>query len=147
MKSLEKRAINVDLSNVQVNDTEGAKYITGIIPYNSKSQRMFLGYCGSDYEVISPTAFNKTLADKAEVYANFAHDDLAIFGNTRSGTLELTNTENGLICRCKLPDSDIGKRAFETVNRGDCRQMSFEFVPYNWIENCDYNGNGFLHKN
>lgn len=137
MKEIQKRNLNIDVSNLQVEDTEGEKYLTGFIPYNSKSQRMFIGYSDCEYEVISPTAFNKTLGDNAKVLANYNHDPSAILGNTKSGTLELTNSETGLICRCKLPHSDIGMRAFETVNRGDVRNLSFEFYPYSWTEDGD----------
>lgn len=112
----------------------GKKIISGLIPYNSKSQRMELGYSDCEYEMLMPTVFNKTLSDGSAVYANYAHDDLAILGNTKSGTLQLENREDGLHFTLELGDSDIANRCYDTIKRGDCNTLSFEFYPYDWVE-------------
>lgn len=135
MKLIEKRTI--DFNSIKIEETEGKKIIVGMIPYNKRSQKMFLNYSLCEYETLASTVFNKTLADGVSVYANFNHDDNCILGNTRSGTLKLKNTDECLICECELPNSDIGLRAYETVKRGDTTKMSFEFYPFDWVEEND----------
>ena len=118
----------------EVKEQDGKKVIFGNIPYNSKSQRMYLGYSDCEFEMLLPSVFNKTLADKADVYANYAHDDLAVLGNTKSGTLQLENRDDGLHFILELGDSDIANRCYDTIKRGDCNGVSFEFLPYDWVE-------------
>ena len=118
----------------EAKEQDGKKVIFGNIPYNSKSQRMYLGYSDCEFEMLLPSVFNKTLADKADVYANYAHDDLAVLGNTKSGTLQLENRDDGLHFILELGDSDIANRCYDTIKRGDCNGVSFEFLPYDWVE-------------
>lgn len=120
-------------TSVEENDTE--KIVVGVIPYNVKSQRMELEYSDCEYEMLASTVFKKTLADKAEVYCNYAHDDLAILGNTKSETLILENKIDGLHFTLKLdPGNEIAMRAYSTIKRGDCNTLSFEFFPFDWEE-------------
>lgn len=127
IRTLAKRA--------SANEIDGEKIVVGIIPYNVKSQRMILEYSDCEYEILSPTVFKKTLADKAEVYCNYAHDDLAILGNTKSGTLILENKTDGLHFTLKLDtENEIAMRAYSTIKRGDCNTLSFEFFPFDWEE-------------
>lgn len=127
IRTLAKRA--------SANEIDGEKIVVGIIPYNVKSQRMILEYSNCEYEILSPTVFKKTLADKAEVYCNYAHDDLAILGNTKSGTLILENKTDGLHFTLKLDtENEIAMRAYSTIKRGDCNTLSFEFFPFDWEE-------------
>lgn len=126
---------NVDKNTkTEVKEESGKKIVSGIIPYNSKSQRMDLGYSNCEFEMLLPSVFNKTLADKADVYVNYAHNDEEILGNTKSGTLQLENREDGLHFTLKLGDSDIANRCYDTIKRGDCNTISFEFFPYDWTE-------------
>ncbi len=127
IRTLAKRA--------SANEIDGEKIVVGVIPYNVKSQRMILEYSDCEYEILSPTVFKKTLADKAEVYCNYAHDDLAILGNTKSETLILENKTDGLHFTLKLdPENEIAMRAYSTIKRGDCNTLSFEFFPFDWEE-------------
>ena len=102
----------------------GKKFITGIIPYNSRSLPMW-----GTTEIIAPTAFNKTLSDGADIRALYNHDDSKLLGSTRNGTLVLDNTETGLICRVELPNTSYADDAFEIINRGDTKNLSFGFIP------------------
>lgn len=113
IRKIEQRAIEED----------GKKVITGFIPYNKRSVNM--GWAGEEYEVLSPGCFKKTLADKNEVRAFFNHDDSKVLGNTKSGTLVLTDTPEGLECRCELPNTSYANDLYEVIKRGDCRTMSF----------------------
>lgn len=131
---LEKRNINTQIG-------ESNRTIQGVIPYESKSQRMYLGYTtDAEYEVLERTAFNKTLGDKRRVYMNYNHDDNCILANTKSGTLKLENRDDGLHFTAELPDTDIGNRAYQTIKRGDCDTLSFEFYvrDYEIRDNISY---------
>lgn len=132
-RKIEYRTTSKDVQ-AEAKEQDGKKLISGIIPYNSKSQRMSLGYSDCEFEMLLPSVFNKTLADKADVYANYAHDDMAILGNTKSGTLQLENRDDGLHFILELGDSDIANRCYDTIKRGDCNGVSFEFYPYDWTE-------------
>lgn len=132
-RKIEYRTTSKDVQ-AEAKERDGKKIISGVIPYNSKSQRMSLGYSDCEFEMLLPSVFNKTLADKADVYANYAHDDMAILGNTKSGTLQLENRDDGLHFILELGDSDIANRCYDTIKRGDCNGVSFEFYPYDWTE-------------
>ena len=122
MKKKEKLMFkNIEL---RCEEKDNCKYIIGIIPYNSKSVSMW-----GINEIISPSAFSKTLNDGSNVRALVAHDECKILGSTESGTLELNNTESGLVCTCKLPQTTYASDLFEIVSRGDCKTMSFGFLP------------------
>lgn len=136
-KSLESRNLNV-IANIE-NEPEGKRYISGCIPYNSRSQFMYVGYSDCNYELLSPTVFNKTISDHADVYVNYAHNDEHILGRLSAGTLELTNTPDGLLFRMQVPNTPWGDEAYGTIESGNCRTISFEFVPYTWKEDFDSN--------
>lgn len=112
------------------------KIIEGFIPYDSPSEKMFIGYADAQKEVITRTAFNKTLSDKRNVFLNYNHNSDLILAATKSGTMNLENKEDGLHFRANLPDTDIGNRAYQTIKRNDVNTLSFEFVPFDWdVEN------------
>jgi len=125
----EKRNLSFKNIEVRTENNNGKRTIEGIIPYNSKSVEMW-----GTIEIIDKTAFNKTLKDKSEVRALFNHDDSKVLGNTLSETLILENTENGLICRCDLPNTSYANDLYEVMDRGDVKTMSFGFTPIKWIE-------------
>jgi HK97 family phage prohead protease len=127
--SMKKEKRNITFKNLDIRSTEkeGKKYIEGIIPYDSKSVPIW-----GVTEIIDRSAFNKTLKDKSEVRALWNHNDSFILGNTRSGTLELENSDDGLICRCELPNTSYANDLYEIVSRGDVKTMSFGFLPVKW---------------
>ena len=107
---------------IRSEEKEGKKIVIGIIPYNSRSVEMW-----GITEIIAPTAFNKTLSDGAEVKALINHDDGKIIGSTRAGTLNLENTDSGLICTVELPNTSYANDLYEVITRGDCKTLSFGF--------------------
>jgi len=125
----EKRKMSFKDIQVRSSNNEGKKIVEGIIPYNSKSVPIW-----GTTEIIGKTAFNKTLKDNSEVRALWNHNDSFILGNTKSETLTLDNTENGLICRCELPNTSYANDLYEIIDRGDCTTMSFGFTPVKWEE-------------
>ena len=130
MKKNEKRQLSFNSIELRAEiGATGKKIIEGIIPYNSKSVPMF-----GVTEVISRTAFNKTISDKSIVRALYNHDTNRILGSTESNTLQLENTDDGLICRCELPNTSYANDMYEIVNRGDIKTMSFGFEPIKWLD-------------
>lgn len=123
------RFLKTDVKIRSVENEPNKRVIEGLIPYNKKSVNMGWDDAPS-YEVILPTAFNKTLGDKAKVVALFSHDRTKVLGNTRAGTLELESTDDGLVCRCTLGNTSWANDCWDMIQRGDCTQMSFGFWPY-----------------
>lgn len=124
MKKREMKYFDIKSVSYDVRSTEeGKTFIRGIIPYNSKSEDM--GF----YEIISPSAFNKSLADGVDVKALLDHSSSKVLGSTRSGTLKLESVDEGLLCECELPNTTYAKDLYEVLKRGDVRTMSFGFSP------------------
>lgn len=111
-------------TEVRADEDAGVKRLIGLIPYNRRSVEMW-----GEFEEIAPTAFAKTLADGKDVKALVAHDDTKVLGSTKSGTLRLTSTEEGLLAEVDLPNTTYANDAWEIVRRGDVRTMSFGFSP------------------
>ena len=132
MKTKEIRSIK--LENVSAHEDGDIRYIYGKIPYNTKSQKMYIGYSDCKFEKLDRNVFHKTLGDKSNVFANYSHDQSKILGSTKSNTLELEDKEDGLYIRCKVPNTSWGNDTWEVISRGDVTTMSFEFIPYDWSE-------------
>lgn len=128
MKTITKRTLKN--CTCETREADGDRWLVGLIPYNSKSENLCPWNPNGEYEIIDNTAFNKTLADGAEVRALFSHDDTKVLGSTKSGTLILEQSDSGLICRCKVPNTSWGNDAWEIINRGDVQTMSFGFQKY-----------------
>ena len=132
MKTKEIRSIKLD--NVSAQEDGDIRYIYGKIPYNTKSQKMYIGYSNCRFEKLDRNVFHKTLDDKSNVFANYSHDQSKILGSTKSNTLELEDKEDGLYIRCKVPNTSWGNDTWEVISRGDVTTMSFEFIPYDWVD-------------
>lgn len=127
---MKKEKRNLSFKNIELRaetKEDGKKHIMGIIPYNSRSVEMW-----GTTEIIAPTAFNKTIADGADVRALFNHDDSKVLGSSKNNTLILENTDTGLICRVELPNTSYANDVYEIITRGDVRTMSFGFIPIKW---------------
>lgn len=116
--------------NCETRENNGERWIVGLIPYNSRSENLSQWSDLGEYEIIDRTAFNKTLADGAEVRALFSHDDQKVLGSTKSGSLILEQSDEGLICRCLVPNTTWGNDCWEVISRGDVTTMSFGFEKY-----------------
>lgn len=81
---------------------------------------------GGFVETIERGFFENVLNDDA--FCLWNHNDDAVLGRRKSGTLEIWDTEKGLAMRAKLPDTSWGRDARVSVERGDVDQMSFMFV-------------------
>lgn len=123
-------------SNIQIRkDEQGndVRTITGVIPFNSESV-LIPDYFDDYIEILAPTAFNKTLADRAEVKAFVNHDDGRIIGSTGAETLRLHTEEDGLHFEIDPPATADGNYAYETIRCGNCSTLSFGFFPVKYDE-------------
>jgi len=127
----EMRKIDI-LSEIRAEEGDGGRKLSGLIPYNTRSVEMWGGF-----EIITSSAFKKTLADGADVRALVAHDDRLVLGSTKAGTMRLTNDEIGLHIEVDLPDTSYARDAWEVIKRGDVRTMSFAFMPIKTREGWD----------
>lgn len=79
-------------------------------------------------EVIAPGAFARTLAENRDILALVDHDASRVLGRTRSGSLSLTETADGLEYRLSLPDTTTGNDLCALARRGDLGGVSMGFV-------------------
>lgn len=84
---------------------------------------------GGFREVIEPGAFSETLRSKRNVFALFGHDSNRVLGSTRSGSLKLSEDDQGLrfeldLSRAKTADAQT---VHALVSNGDLQSMSFGF--------------------
>ena len=129
-------------SNVELREEGEKRTVVGVIPYNSRSVKMWGGY-----EIITDSAFAKTLADGADVKALFCHESSKILGRTKNSTLKLSNgmigEVSGLLCECELSDTSYARDLYALIKRGDVNTMSFGFYPIK--ERIETDGDDELH--
>ena len=103
--------------------TVEGRQLTGLAaPYGSETRI-------ADFrEVIAPGAFTRTLAENRDILALVDHDAGKVLGRTRSGTLELRETAEGLAYRLALPDTSSGNDLRTLAQRGDLGGVSMGFV-------------------
>lgn len=78
-------------------------------------------------EVIRRGAFLRSLKENPNILALYNHNDDALLGTTRAGTLRLREDDKGLAFDLDLPDTTAGHDALELVRRGDIQGCSFGF--------------------
>jgi HK97 family phage prohead protease len=113
----------------RTSEKEGKRVIEALIPFNSKSVDL-----GGFKEVVTETAFRKTLNDGANVYGLYNHDDGKVLGSTAAGTLELRNERDGLYCKLYLGNTSYANDVWDIISRKDCTTLSFGFIPHE-VEN------------
>jgi HK97 family phage prohead protease len=121
MKRMQQVTLRSDI-NLQ-EEADGKRKLMGLIPYNKRSE--FMGF----YEYICPSAFNKTLADGADVKALWDHDSAKVLARVKNGSLILRSQEDGLYCEAILPDTSYARDAYTLIKDGYVQTMSFGFTP------------------
>jgi uncharacterized protein len=81
---------------------------------------------GGFVEIIRPGAFAKTIQTE-DIRALWQHNPEYVLGRTKNGTLRLREDEIGLRIEIDAPDTQIGRDAVASIQRGDVDQMSFMF--------------------
>jgi HK97 family phage prohead protease len=109
--------------------------------YNSLS-----GDLGGFRERIAPGAFRSVLGGDVRCLLN--HDPNVVLGRTKSGTLSLRDTSEGLAFVCDLPETSAASDLHASVSRGDIDQCSFAFAVGRdeWDEATDENGVRFARR-
>jgi HK97 family phage major capsid protein/HK97 family phage prohead protease len=106
---------------------EEQKTITGSILYDTDSQVM-RDFFGDEFkEILSPGCFDESLKNR-DVVALWSHDTGQVLGNTKSKTLRVDSNEQRLAFELDLPNTQAGRDAFETIQRGDVDGVSFGMV-------------------
>ena len=111
---------------------DGQRTLSGLIPYNSRSVDL-----GGFKEEIAPGAFQSALQPESDVLALRDHDSKALLGRTKSGTLRLMDSPEGLRYVINLPNTTHGNDLAESVSRGDLDATSFGFAVNEdaWVAN------------
>ena len=108
---------------------EGRQLFGIAAPFNAQTR------IGDFSEVIAPGAFARTLADNGDILALADHDSSRVLGRTRTGTLTLKETTDGLEYTLDLPDTTDGNNLRALAQRGDLGGVSFGFrvVRDSWL--------------
>lgn len=93
-------------------------------------------------ERVARGAFARATSEEDDCRALFNHESSAVLGRTASGTLQLSEDEQGLHYSVDLPDTQLGRDVAELVGRGDVTGSSFGFVveQESWREMEEDNG-------
>lgn len=95
-------------------------------------------------ETIKPGAFARALKEKQDVRCLFNHDPNNVLGRTKSGTLSLSDSKDGLKFECDIdPVTRIGADVRGMIERGDVDGCSISFTVRSqiWREEKDDKGN------
>jgi HK97 family phage prohead protease len=118
-KGIEQRVAFQDLEIRQEGDGMTLRGYAAV--FNSPSQPLpFI-------ETIERGAFRDSLNSRNDIKLLWNHDTSTVLGSTRSGTLKLVEDERGLYVEANLPDTQAGRDAVISIQRGDVTGFSFGF--------------------
>jgi uncharacterized protein len=95
--------------------------------FGQESETLYDHRLGEIVEVIDPNAFTRTLKEQPDIRALYNHDTNHVLGRTKSGTLILEITDEGLYFEVELPDTNAARDVKALVTRGDIDGCSFGF--------------------
>ncbi|RLB69077.1 MAG: HK97 family phage prohead protease [Deltaproteobacteria bacterium] len=117
----EKRYLDLEIDEIR-SDAD-AMIVSGFaLKYNKPSKLIY----GEFVEYIDKRALDGVNLDNT--FLLFNHNTDHVLGNTKSGTLQLTNTADGLRFRAELPDTQRARETYTLIKRGDVSGMSFAFT-------------------
>ena len=123
----EVRRIHVDKLEVRTIEGTENRVVGGYVnKFNQQSSLMRDRWGDEFVEVISESAFNKTLETKSQK-ALWNHNTDLVLGSVSAGTLNLFVDGIGLRCEITLPNTTWGNDAYASIQRGDVDGMSFGF--------------------
>lgn len=128
-KDYELRAIKSEIRADETGNT-----IFGLIPFNTLSQNL-----GGFRERILPSAFQMTLDSGSEVWSYFQHDSDKVLARRSTGTLGLTQSEDGLQVKISPSNTTWSRDTLEVIAHGDSDGFSFGFwvLEDRWIKEND----------
>lgn len=102
--------------------------IAGVIKYDTDSVIMRDWFGGDEFvEQIAKGAFDTALKEN-RILALWSHDTSQVLASTSNQTLRLDNRDDGLHFEADLPDTTLGRDAWESIRRGDVDGVSFGFI-------------------
>ena len=113
---------NYEIRLLPAEVTADGDTITGLIPYNTLSEDL-----GGFRERILPTAFRPALESEAEVWSLFQHDHEKVMGRRSTGSLQLTDSPEGLQITITPSQTSWSRDALEVIRHGDSDGFSFGF--------------------
>jgi HK97 family phage prohead protease len=119
--------MNKEIRSLQVKELravkaeDGTRTISGTVSYNTPSVDL-----GGFTEVIAPGAFTNSL--DGDVLLLRQHEPTLLMGRTKSGTLTLKDSDDGLHFSCVLPNTTTAADLAESIDRGDLDGVSFGFI-------------------
>lgn len=123
MPKLQLRIIPAEELEIRSEQEGKDKKVSGYgIVYNRETQLW-----DNLYEVIRPGAASKILAKNPDIRCAFNHDEMHLFGRTKSGTLELEEDKKGVKYTATPPDAQWARDAIASIERGDIDGSSFTF--------------------
>lgn len=124
---MEKRILLLQTVELRARD-DGQTIIEGyVVKWNQRSHVMTDWWGDKFVERVAKGAFSRSLSEKDEIVAFWAHKSHMILGSTKAGTLELTEDDVGLRYKIVPPDNTWGRDAVESIRRGDVSGTSFAF--------------------
>ena len=134
----ERRYFSIDAVELRLLESDAGKQLSWFPAlFNSLSEDL-----GGFKETIKPSAFNRTIANGADVRALFNHNPDYVLGRNTAGTLDLSVTRKGLRSVVNPPDTQWANDLMVSIERGDISGGSFGFrvVKQDWNWNPDEEG-------
>ena len=115
---------------------EGRKLIGLAVPYN-KSSRVIVENRRAFTERVMPGAFAAVLGRGDDILFLADHDKSKVLGRSRTGTLKLSDTPEGLRFSVDLPDTQAARDVLALATRGDLGGASIQFIATRETWNAD----------
>lgn len=133
---MEIRNYDTEMESV---DNQESPTLSGYAAVFSKKSKAMKAKNGKFAEMIMPGAFTRTIS-KPDIVALWNHNTDYPLGRTGAETLILREDEYGLNTTIILPDTNIGRDAYQNVKNKLITKMSFGFnvIRENWTK--DENG-------